>query len=83
MGWRKGVEEGSGGEGRGRKGRGVDKSYTLCKVPSLCTSCTDKMSSCVRACVCVYRGKILALAIISSTLVFPALWSPTTTTFGN
>jgi len=28
------------------------------------------------------RGKILAWAIISSTLVFPALWSPTTTTWG-
>ena len=27
------------------------------------------------------RGKILAWAIISSTLVFPALWSPTTTTW--
>lgn len=27
------------------------------------------------------RGKILAWAIISNTLVFPALWSPTTTTY--
>ncbi len=28
-----------------------------------------------------YRGNILAWAIISSTLVFPELWSPTTTTW--
>ena len=38
---------------------------------------------CVCVCVHVYRGKILAFATISSTLVFPALWSPTTTTFGS
>ena len=32
---------------------------------------------------CPHRGNILAPATISKTLVFPALWSPTTTTFGS
>ena len=49
----------------------------------VCVCVCVRVCVCVCVCVCVYRGKILAFATISSTLVFPALWSPTTTTFGS